>query len=42
MDYVFVPGVWPIENVVVGSFEEYSRRGGMSDHVPIVVTVSPD
>lgn len=42
MDYVFVPETWlPIQNVEVGKFEDYSARGGMSDHVPIVASLSP-
>ena len=27
MDYVFVPEAWSIQNVDVGTFEEYSRTG---------------
>jgi hypothetical protein len=40
-DYAFVPQTWPIQNVDVGKFEDYWAKGGMSDHVPIVVTLTP-
>jgi exonuclease III len=40
MDFVFVPVSWSIEAVEVGTFDRYSRPGGMSDHVPVVVSVS--
>jgi endonuclease/exonuclease/phosphatase family metal-dependent hydrolase len=39
MDYVFVPDRWLIESVEVGTFEEYVQRR-LSDHVPVIVTVS--
>lgn len=39
MDYVFVPAEWPIQSVEVGTFDAYSRSGGLSDHVPVVVTI---
>ena len=41
MDYVFVPEVWPIQSVEVGSFEDYPGRG-LSDHVPVIVSISPE
>jgi exonuclease III len=41
MDFVFVPVSWSIEVVDVGTFDHYSQPGGMSDHVPVVVSVSP-
>jgi exonuclease III len=40
MDYVFVPEAWTIHSVEVGTFEDYSRPGGLSDHVPVVVELS--
>jgi exodeoxyribonuclease-3 len=40
MDFVFVPASWTIGSVDVGGFDEYPGRG-LSDHVPVVVTVSP-
>lgn len=42
MDYVFVPEAWRIERVEVGvgTFEDYSQLGGLSDHVPVVVSTS--
>lgn len=39
MDYVFVPAAWRIHSVEVGTFDDYSRLGGLSDHVPIVVSI---
>lgn len=39
MDFVFVPETWPIRSVEVGSFRDYSRPGGSSDHVPVVVSI---
>jgi len=42
MDFVFVPAEWRIHAVEVGGFKDYSRPGGMSDHVPIVVDVSEE
>jgi endonuclease/exonuclease/phosphatase family metal-dependent hydrolase len=39
MDFVFVPREWRIDAVDVGFFEDYSFRGGSSDHVPVVVTI---
>jgi exodeoxyribonuclease III len=39
MDFVFVPREWHIQAVGVGSFEDYAGAG-LSDHVPVVVTVS--
>jgi endonuclease/exonuclease/phosphatase family metal-dependent hydrolase len=41
MDYVFVPERWRLEAVEVGAFEDYTERG-LSDHVPVIVTVSPE
>lgn len=40
MDFVFVPESWRINSVDIGTFEEYTQSG-LSDHVPIVVTVDP-
>jgi len=40
MDYVFVPAAWRIHSVEVGTFEDYPGRA-LSDHVPIVVSISP-
>ena len=39
MDFVFVPREWRIDAVDVGLFEDFSYRGGSSDHVPVVVTI---
>lgn len=39
MDFVFVPESWPIQNVQVGSFEDYPGSR-VSDHVPVIVSVS--
>lgn len=41
MDFVFVPGSWRINSVYIGTFEEYTRSG-LSDHVPIVVAITPE
>jgi hypothetical protein len=38
MDFVFVPQAWTIDAVEVGSFEDYVSAG-LSDHVPLIVTV---
>jgi endonuclease/exonuclease/phosphatase family metal-dependent hydrolase len=40
MDFVFVPKIWSIRAVEVGSFNDYPGRR-LSDHVPVVVSVSP-
>lgn len=40
MDFVFVPTEWPIKSVEIGTFHDYARPGGLSDHVPVVVDVS--
>jgi exonuclease III len=40
MDFVFVPMKWRIRAVEVGTFKDYSQLGGLSDHVPVVVSVS--
>lgn len=40
MDFVFVPATWHIRSVEVGTFEDYPGRR-LSDHVPVIVTVSP-
>jgi endonuclease/exonuclease/phosphatase family metal-dependent hydrolase len=42
MDFVFVPTAWNVRSVEVGTFEAYSAPGGLSDHVPVVVSVSQD
>jgi endonuclease/exonuclease/phosphatase family metal-dependent hydrolase len=39
MDFVFVPTTWNVGSVEVGTFDAYSRPGGMSDHVPVVVSI---
>jgi endonuclease/exonuclease/phosphatase family metal-dependent hydrolase len=39
IDCVFVPDVWLIPSVEVGTFEDYPRRG-LSDHVPVLVSIS--
>jgi endonuclease/exonuclease/phosphatase family metal-dependent hydrolase len=39
MDFVFVPATWLIDSVEIGTFEEYAKRG-LSDHVPVVVSIS--
>ncbi len=41
MDFVFVPDSLPIRSVEVGSFEDYPGRG-LSDHVPVIVSVSTE
>jgi endonuclease/exonuclease/phosphatase family metal-dependent hydrolase len=38
MDFVFVPKVWSIKDVAIGSFADYPARR-LSDHVPVVVTL---
>jgi exonuclease III len=40
MDFVFVPRTWQVTGVEVGTFADYSRQGGMSDHTPIVVSIA--
>lgn len=40
MDFVFVPEAWTIDAVEVGTFEAYTAAG-LSDHVPVIATVSP-
>lgn len=40
MDFVFVPRLWNIESVDVGTFPDYARAGGSSDHTPVVVVVA--
>ena len=40
MDFVFVPKTWMIKEVEVGKFADYSLQGGMSDHTPVVVSVT--
>lgn len=40
MDFVFVPRVWEIKDVHVGSFADYVGQR-LSDHVPVVATVLP-
>jgi hypothetical protein len=37
---VFVPRVWEIKDVHVGSFADYAGRR-LSDHVPVVVSALP-
>jgi hypothetical protein len=39
MDFVFVPVDWHIHEVEVGTFDAYPGRG-LSDHVPIIVSIS--
>lgn len=39
IDYCFIPKSWKIENVDVGTFDEWS---GLSDHCPLVVDVVPE
>jgi exodeoxyribonuclease III len=40
MDYVFVPMDWRLQDVRVGTFDEYvSAR--ISDHLPVIVNVTP-
>jgi exonuclease III len=39
MDFVFVPAEWHIHSVEVGAFDDYTRRG-LSDHVPVLVSLS--
>jgi hypothetical protein len=41
MDFVYVPSHWSIQSVEVGSFEDYPERG-LSDHVPVIVSISPE
>jgi endonuclease/exonuclease/phosphatase family metal-dependent hydrolase len=42
MDYVFVPKAWRrIQSVEVGTFRKYVQSG-LSDHVPVVVTLRPE
>jgi exonuclease III len=42
MDFVFVPATWRIDSVEVGTFDDYSARGGMSDHTPVIVSITPE
>lgn len=42
MDFVFVPAAWRILSVEVGTFDDYSRPGGLSDHVPVVVSITQE
>lgn len=42
MDFVFVPETWSIRSVDVGTFDDYSRPGGLSDHVPVVVSIDQE
>jgi endonuclease/exonuclease/phosphatase family metal-dependent hydrolase len=37
IDYIFVPKLWKLRSVEVGSFESGGR---LSDHVPLVVDVN--
>jgi exodeoxyribonuclease III len=37
IDYVFVPKIWQLDLVEIGTFREWGR---LSDHVPVVVDVS--
>lgn len=39
MDFVFVPDTWVIRSVEVGTFEDYPAARGLSDHVPVTVSV---
>jgi endonuclease/exonuclease/phosphatase family metal-dependent hydrolase len=39
MDFVFVPEAWTVQSVDVGTFDDYSRSGGLSEHVPVIVTI---
>jgi len=40
IDLQFVPTTWTIKSVEVGTFDDYVATG-LSDHVPVVVTVDP-
>jgi exonuclease III len=40
MDFVFVPRSWQVKGVEVGTFADYSLKGGMSDHTPVVVSMA--
>jgi hypothetical protein len=40
MDFVFVPRTWEIDAVELGTFDKYTA-GGLSDHVPVVASVTP-
>jgi exodeoxyribonuclease-3 len=40
MDYIFVPTDWTVQDVEVGTFNDYAAKK-LSDHVPIIVTVLP-
>jgi endonuclease/exonuclease/phosphatase family metal-dependent hydrolase len=40
MDFVFVPAEWHVQSVEVSAFEHYPGRG-LSDHVPVIVSISP-
>lgn len=40
MDYIFIPALWGLQNVEVGSFEDFPAKR-LSDHVPLIATVSP-
>lgn len=42
MDFVFVPEAWSLHGVEVGSFADYSRPGGLSDHVPVIVSITQE
>jgi exodeoxyribonuclease III len=40
MDFIFIPTDWDIESVDIGTFDDFPARG-LSDHVPVAVTVRP-
>jgi len=42
MDFVFVPRTWRIDSVEVGTFVDYSRPGGLSDHTPVIVSANAE
>lgn len=44
IDYAFVPDAWRVDNVTVASYDKFCRLvadGGVSDHAPLTVDVTP-
>lgn len=40
IDWCFVPNDWLINSVAVGDYETYCRKGGPSDHAPLIVDIT--
>jgi exonuclease III len=39
IDYIFLPETWRVENVEIGTYEQWCRSTPRSDHAPVVVDV---